>query len=150
MRLWNGNGTGTGFYFAPQADLSMCQQEFFRRKQANQPYTSNLMKKKGYIWNYDLLKDFLLQGISHKWLTPVIQGYCRSGEANTFLGRNLNVVIISRRHTARAGTRFYSRGIDEDGSVANFVETEVIINFNHGQSMFAHLQVRGSVPLFWA
>ena len=55
MRLWNGNGTGTGFYFAPQADLSMCQQEFFRRKKANQPYTSNLMKKKGYIWNYDLL-----------------------------------------------------------------------------------------------
>ena len=34
LRLWNGNGTGTGFYFAPQADLSMCQQEFFRRKQA--------------------------------------------------------------------------------------------------------------------
>ena len=43
------------------------------------------MKKKGYIWNYDLLQDFLLQGISYKWLTPVIQGYCRSGEAISFL-----------------------------------------------------------------
>ena len=45
------------------------------------------------------------------------------------MGRDLKLTILSRRRTGMAGTRFKARGIDEDGNVANFVETEVMVNF---------------------
>jgi len=36
---------------------------------------------------------------------------------------------VSRRSTKKAGTRYNSRGIDDEGYVANFVETESIMYF---------------------
>ena len=33
--------------------------------------------------------------------------------------------------------------------MSNFVETELIVSFNHGACIFSHMQIRGSVPLFW-
>ncbi|CAF4900029.1 unnamed protein product, partial [Rotaria magnacalcarata] len=38
--------------------------------------------------------------------------------------------LISRRSTQRAGTRLFIRGIDDDGRVANYVETEQILQLN--------------------
>ncbi|KAL4891371.1 SacI homology domain-containing protein [Aspergillus ambiguus] len=58
------------------------------------------------------------------------------------------LTIISRQSSRRAGTRFNSRGIDDDGHVANFVETEVILWISPGIS-FSYVQIRGSVPVFW-
>ena len=49
-----------------------------------------------------------------------------------------------------AGTRYNARGLDESGNVANFVESELIMNFNREEIMFSHVQIRGSVPLFWS
>ena len=43
--------------------------------------------------------------------------------------------------------RFNVRGTNDDGSVANFVETEQILSTESDISSF--LQTRGSVPLFW-
>ena len=58
------------------------------------------------------------------------------------------LTLISRLSCRRAGTRFNARGIDDDGNVANFVETETI--FWHPSGLcFSYAQVRGSVPLFW-
>lgn len=74
------------------------------------------------------------------------------------------LTLISRLSCRRAGTRFNSRGIDDDGNVANFVETETIYwsPSNNGQYQgdpnspekvigicFSFVQVRGSVPVFW-
>ncbi|PLB54305.1 DNase I-like protein [Aspergillus steynii IBT 23096] len=56
--------------------------------------------------------------------------------------------IISRQSSRRAGTRFNSRGIDDDGHVANYVETETILWMPPGIT-FSYVQVRGSVPIFW-
>ncbi|KAJ5348153.1 uncharacterized protein N7506_001406 [Penicillium brevicompactum] len=58
------------------------------------------------------------------------------------------LTIISRQSSRRAGTRFNSRGIDDDGNVANFVETETILWVSPG-IIFSYAQVRGSVPIFW-
>ncbi|KZT42995.1 phosphatidylinositol phosphate phosphatase [Sistotremastrum suecicum HHB10207 ss-3] len=55
--------------------------------------------------------------------------------------------IISRLSCKRAGTRFNTRGVDDDGNCANFVETEII--FSSEDLCFSYVQVRGSVPLFW-
>ncbi|KAJ5739679.1 hypothetical protein N7533_012463 [Penicillium manginii] len=58
------------------------------------------------------------------------------------------LTIISRQSSRRAGTRFNSRGIDDDGNVANFVETEVTLWVPPGIA-FSYAQIRGSLPIFW-
>ncbi|KAI9000860.1 DNase I-like protein [Trametes punicea] len=55
--------------------------------------------------------------------------------------------LISRLGWKRAGTRFNTRGVDDDGNCANFVETETV--FSTDQHCYSYVQVRGSVPLFW-
>lgn len=47
----------------------------------------------------------------------------------------------------RAGTRLFCRGSDPSGNVANFVETEQIVEYKDCKSSF--VQVRGSIPLIW-
>lgn len=89
-------------------------------------------------------------------LTSAIRGFCRSWaipqtsaplrSAKTGLPSYLTV--ISRLSCRRAGTRFNSRGIDDDGNVANFVETETIY-WSPSGVVFSYAQVRGSVPVFW-
>jgi hypothetical protein len=59
-----------------------------------------------------------------------------------------SMTLISRLSCRRAGTRFNARGIDDEGAVANFVETETIFTAPTGLC-FSYTQVRGSVPLFW-
>ena len=66
--------------------------------------------------------------------------------------------LISRRSRYRAGTRYFRRGIDEDGNVANFNETEQIIFVDSAGSgeeqkpphILSYVQTRGSIPLYWA
>jgi hypothetical protein len=47
-----------------------------------------------------------------------------------------------------AGTRFNARGVDEEGNAANFVETEIIVEYM--ESMYSNVQVRGSIPVMWS
>ncbi|KAI9777652.1 MAG: inositol polyphosphate 5-phosphatase [Peltula sp. TS41687] len=58
------------------------------------------------------------------------------------------LTLISRLSCRRAGTRFNARGIDDDGNVANFVETETIFYVPSGLC-FSYTQIRGSIPIFW-
>ncbi|KAL8703043.1 MAG: hypothetical protein Q9201_003789 [Fulgogasparrea decipioides] len=87
----------------------------------------------------------------------------------------LTFALITRRSRHRAGTRYMTRGIDEQGHVANFNETEQIILLNDGSSsmggvgaeggmqngkitsldghdtqIMSYVQTRGSVPVYWA
>ncbi|KAL9593813.1 MAG: hypothetical protein Q9219_007374 [cf. Caloplaca sp. 3 TL-2023] len=59
-----------------------------------------------------------------------------------------SLTVLSRLSCRRAGTRFNSRGIDDDGYVANFVETETVL-WHPSELCFSYVQVRGSVPIFW-
>lgn len=43
--------------------------------------------------------------------------------------RSFDHILISRRCVLRVGTRFWVRGIDTEGQVANFVETEQIVEY---------------------
>jgi len=66
---------------------------------------------------------------------------------------DFNYVLLSRKSLNRSGMRFLCRGVDKNGHVANFAETEQyviqkklsedIVNF------ISYLQIRGSIPLFW-
>ena len=44
--------------------------------------------------------------------------------------KSFKYVLISRRQCFRAGVRYNTRGLDSEGHVANFVETEQIIEYN--------------------
>ena len=55
---------------------------------------------------------------------------------------------MSRRMHHRAGTRYNARGIDDLGYVGNQCETEQILVVD-GKFFLSHVQVRGSVPVFW-
>lgn len=55
--------------------------------------------------------------------------------------------LISRRSWIRGGTRSNARGLDDQGNVANYVETEQIVVIN-GYSC-SHIQLRGNPPVFF-
>jgi hypothetical protein len=66
--------------------------------------------------------------------------------------RKFVVTVISRRSTKRAGLRYMRRGIDEEGNVANAVETEQILApepVGWESKVFSFVQTRGSIPLFF-
>ena len=98
------------------------------------------------------------------FLTPTDACACniafdiRSASIN---GRHLQLCLISRRSRHRAGTRYFRRGIDHEGHVANFNETEQLVFVEDQQSggqrafedfstKLSFVQIRGSVPVFWA
>jgi len=56
--------------------------------------------------------------------------------------------LVSRRSRRRAGTRYFSRGCDNDGECSNFVETEQIVE--HADSCSSFILTRGSIPLSWS
>lgn len=100
-----------------------------------------------FFWNRLLhvpLKHY--QVSCSDWLLKVI---CGGVEIRTVYAshRKAKACLISRISCVRAGTRFHIRGVDDDGHVSNFVETEQTIYVDDDVSSF--VQIRGSVPLFW-
>lgn len=81
------------------------------------------------------------------WIMPIIQGFVQI-ENCVINNECFTLALVSRRSRHRAGTRYKRRGVDENGHVANYVETEQILTFRSHQMAFT--QVRGSVPVFWS
>ncbi|CAK7205043.1 hypothetical protein SEUCBS139899_007807 [Sporothrix eucalyptigena] len=77
--------------------------------------------------------------------------------------KQFDVTLISRRSVRRAGLRYLRRGVDEEGNVANAVETEQILSPSTVNQLaesqllpeqplsktYSFVQIRGSIPLFW-
>lgn len=53
------------------------------------------------------------------------------------LERKIDYILITRRSCKKAGTRYNARGLDDDGNVANFNETEQIIII--GNRIYSHV-----------
>jgi len=77
---------------------------------------------------------------------PVIHGFV-SVNVCSISGHKFNWSIISRRSTERVGVRLFVRGADSNGHVANYVETEQIVEV--GSDIASYVQTRGSIPLYW-
>lgn len=69
-----------------------------------------------------------------RWLTPVMSGFLQVERSCRVGDKGFDVLFVSRRSRLRQGTRFTRRGIDDSGNVANFVETEQVINRTHTQT----------------
>ncbi|XP_065215098.1 synaptojanin-1 [Planococcus citri] len=118
-------------------DLTLCAQ----RQRKGAP-TDNR-----FFWNRMLHIYFIRFEIDTSlWLYKMM---CGSVEIRTVYIRHkqARAVIISRLSCERAGTRFNVRGCNDDGHVANFVETEQVIYLDN--KVTSYIQTRGSVPLFW-
>lgn len=115
-----------------------------------------------FFWNEWLLRDFIEQGL-HAYVLPVSQGWVQASSFSIPMPPAVtdseppepipvDIVLISRRSRERAGLRYQRRGIDDEGHVANFVETEMMVRANaFGKvSLFSFVQVRGSIPLKWS
>ncbi|EKM60821.1 uncharacterized protein PHACADRAFT_133631 [Phanerochaete carnosa HHB-10118-sp] len=91
------------------------------------------------------------------YILPVIYGTfdIRPARVN---GHHIRLCLMSRRSRYRAGTRYFRRGIDHEGHVANFVETEQMVlvdepsqdSSDEVNAQLSFVQIRGSIPLFWA
>lgn len=68
-------------------------------------------------------------------------------------GKAFLLTLISRRSTKRAGLRYLRRGIDDEGNVANFAETEQLLSaadWNSSVPIKSFVQVRGSIPVYFS
>lgn len=99
-----------------------------------------------------------------RWASPFVQGSVTSCTIYSGI-HGLDLVLWSRRSCRRSGTRYNHRGLDDEGSVANFNESEFIVSpirtdprsgsvVNRGSGLAgggtaSFVQIRGSVPLFW-
>ena len=136
------------FYFSYTIDITNYQQKsdvLVENSDVN--YVLNTASP-CFTWNYFMLKSGgLVQDPDfHPWCLALVHGavYIQQCSLN---GKLFRWSILSRRSTKRAGTRFFRRGVDFDGYVANFVETEQIIE--HKDSLASFVQIRGSIPFFW-
>ncbi|KAK6011886.1 hypothetical protein OSTOST_23016, partial [Ostertagia ostertagi] len=93
-----------------------------------------------FFWNKVLLKDLLNESanrdLARKWIVPIMQGSISCDTLSVGddpqIPSSLNITLISRRSVHRAGVRYLRRGIDCESNVANFVETELILDiFGH-------------------
>ena len=133
-----------------------------------------------FWYNEHLQSDFVDAGL-HAYILPIVQGYFQvtslpvpsaSGGRSSMDGASSSVgdamdavtaaassddadaelMIISRRSKERAGLRYQRRGINDQGQVANYTETEQILSVRKGTSthLLSFVQFRGSIPLFWS
>jgi hypothetical protein len=93
-----------------------------------------------------------------RFIQPMIYGFFET-KLMTIGSRKFLFGLISRRSRYRAGTRYFSRGIDDEGHVSNFNESEQFVIADKagnnekdlvGQVKMAYIQTRGSVPVYWA
>ncbi|KAK5013885.1 Inositol-1,4,5-trisphosphate 5-phosphatase 1, partial [Cryomyces antarcticus] len=155
--------SGGSFYYSTDFDLTTRLQD-----RTTESSTVDLDSfDQGFLWNSYMIQPLVsfrsrlsereksaldASGI----LTSAIRGFVNSifipqsssPERTNGAGLPSSLTLISRLSCRRAGTRFNARGIDDDGNVANFVETETTY-FSPAGLCFSYVQTRGSVPVFW-
>lgn len=101
-----------------------------------------------FFWNRQLHTFLRHCGITcERWLLRVV---CGAVEVRTvYAGASRGQLsVVARLSCERAGTRFQTRGCCDSGHVANFVECEQSLRLA-SEWLLSHVQIRGSVPLFW-
>uniref|UniRef100_A0A2D4J751 SAC domain-containing protein n=3 Tax=Micrurus lemniscatus lemniscatus TaxID=129467 RepID=A0A2D4J751_MICLE len=160
------------FYYSLTYDLTNSVQRQSACEKTNLPLWKKVDDR--FFWNKHMIEDLINLGQSEVdfWIIPVIQGFVQieelvvnynetSDEEKSspetpsqepvcvdYIHPSFLVALISRRSRHRAGMRYKRRGVDKNGNVANYVETEQLIHVHNHTLSF--VQTRGSVPVFWS
>ncbi|CAD5167986.1 unnamed protein product [Musa acuminata subsp. malaccensis] len=138
-----------GFFFSYSYSIMQSLQ-----KNMCEGKTGQLLYESMFIWNEFLTREIHSHLKSTLWTVYLVYGFFKQVKLSTH-GKDFWLTLIARRSQHCAGTRLYlKRGVDEDGNVANDVETEQIIFEDiPGEipTCFSSIvQNRGSIPLFWS
>ncbi|KAF0703822.1 Aste57867_7500 [Aphanomyces stellatus] len=146
MQMITSNVEAQLLYFAYDYDLTHTLQ----RISTSISPTLSIAERADYrfCWNY-AASTFLLEKKLFSWVVPIMQGFVEICKSLTISGKTFDLLYISRRSCRRQGTRFTMRGIDDEGNVANFVETEQACLFADGRET-SFVQIRGSIPVVWS
>ncbi|KXT05936.1 hypothetical protein AC578_298 [Pseudocercospora eumusae] len=169
--------SSSGFYFSYDHDLSVSLS-----RQTQDVKATPMWQRFDplFFWNRHLMEPFVNAG-HDELVLPLLQGFVgqraftisqmddqerdvvteADGTELTDLRKplyedpkhDLLLTLISRRSVKRAGLRYLRRGIDDEGNVANSVETEQILSeqsWNLQGKTFSLVQTRGSMPLFFS
>ncbi|XP_077437866.1 phosphatidylinositide phosphatase SAC2 isoform X3 [Vanacampus margaritifer] len=160
------------FYYSPTYDLTNTVQRQGDLERSELPLWKQVDDR--FFWNKHMIQDLVdLQTTEvDEWVIPIIQGFVQVEELVVNYNETsdeersspetppqevtcvddihprFTVALISRRSRHRAGMRYKRRGVDTDGHVANYVETEQLIHVHSHTLSF--VQTRGSVPVFWS
>ncbi|KAG5266476.1 hypothetical protein AALO_G00232530 [Alosa alosa] len=160
------------FYYSLTYDLTNTVQRQGAADKSDLPIWKRVDDR--FFWNKHMIQELLDLKVPQVdfWVVPVIQGFVQVEELVVNYNDSSDeeksspdtppqeltcvdnihprfaVAIISRRSRHRAGMRYKRRGVDTDGHVANYVETEQLIHVHSHTLSF--VQTRGSVPIFWS
>uniref|UniRef100_A0A3B4CFT6 SAC domain-containing protein n=1 Tax=Pygocentrus nattereri TaxID=42514 RepID=A0A3B4CFT6_PYGNA len=160
------------FYYSPTYDLTNSVQRQGALEKTDLPLWRQVDDR--FFWNKYMIQDLIDLQVPQVdfWVIPIIQGFVQVEELVVNYNENsdeersspdtppqehtcvddihprFTVALISRRSRHRAGMRYKRRGVDTEGHVANYVETEQLIHVHSHTLSF--VQTRGSVPVFWS
>lgn len=135
---------GGQFYFSHTLDLTNSLQ-----RQHGQQGPLWRRADERFFWNRYIMEDFIQAGMDG-FILPVVYGFFAIHRV-LLRGHAVTLALCTRRSRYRAGTRYFSRGIDAEGHVSNFNETEQILLLGPNESTaLAYVQTRGSMPAYWA
>uniref|UniRef100_A0A672GU80 SAC domain-containing protein n=1 Tax=Salarias fasciatus TaxID=181472 RepID=A0A672GU80_SALFA len=160
------------FYYSMTYDLTNSVQRQGDSEKSGLPLWKQVDDR--FFWNKHMIQDLIDLQVPDVdfWVTPIIQGFVQVEELVVNYNETsdeersspetppkeitcvddihprFTVALISRRSRHRAGMRYKRRGVDTDGHVANYVETEQLIHVHSHTLSF--VQTRGSVPVFWS
>ncbi|CDO53352.1 similar to Saccharomyces cerevisiae YNL325C FIG4 Phosphatidylinositol 3,5-bisphosphate (PtdIns[3,5]P) phosphatase [Geotrichum candidum] len=155
------------FYFSYTYDITHTLQHNMIHEKKKAQNFNDRRTLNGYnemfVWNNALLKPVVSTfENAFRWYLPIIHGFIDQAKISVS-GRNIHVTIIARRSHYFAGARFLKRGVNDQGRVANEVETEQIVaeinttSFHdpreglfNSKRYTSYVQHRGSIPLFWS
>ncbi|KAM7529511.1 hypothetical protein LguiB_032921 [Lonicera macranthoides] len=134
-----------GLYFSYDVNLTLSAQRLHDLGDESKLLPLWRQANPRFLWNNYML-EMLIDNKLDPYLLPVMQGSFNHFQAA--IGKDIvDVTLIARRCTRRIGTRMWRRGADSDGYVANFVESEQIVQVKGFTASL--VQVRGSIPFLW-
>ena len=115
------------FYRSNNSSLETCRRtillESSNAQRAHRPsWSTSKFPCKPTVSIFFIQKDHL----NDDWIQPIIMGYLNECHFEINEQIDIHLVLISRRNRHRAGVRMHCRGIDNQGNVANYVETEQV------------------------
>ena len=152
-------------YFSYEYDVTSCLQRQVKHEFGPDGSKLPMWKRadERFFWNYHLQEPLMrhAQDLS-AFIMPVMFGFLEVKVAQIHQ-RAFVLGLVARRSRYRAGTRYFSRGIDAEGHVSNYNETEQFVLVDppsgsvptsmeeiEGKARMSYVQTRGSVPVFWA